>query len=139
MKVSDIDRTLGHTFARMLETPALVIGKTVYTRRELVSEIGVANLVAATRLSQTLKQLGIRTVEQLAKLDPISLYKVHGTGHTQVYVAMCLLARHGINPVEWWGWEVKGSALVNRARAVKKRRGADEVKTAAGTTTEARK
>jgi hypothetical protein len=127
MKLTDIDRTLGKTFKDRLGRPVLTVGRALeVSAHALVTEYGCANVVAAQGLSATLKRLRVTTLEELAKIDPASLYRVHGCGHTQVYVAMCLLERHGVSPTRWWGWATKGDSVQRHARASKRKRGAHE-------------
>lgn len=121
MQIDQINQTFGKTFADHLSRVVLAVGSIQITAFTLVNEVGCANVVAAQRLSATLRRLHITTLKQLAKIDPASLYRVEGCGHTQVYVAMCLLEHHGIDPGEWWGWAVKGEAVRQHARAKKKR------------------
>jgi hypothetical protein len=116
--LDQIRDTIGKTFADHLNREVLAIGRLKISAHALVNEVGCANLVAAQRLSQTLKRLGVKDIRQLARIDPASLYRVQGCGHTQVYVAMCLLEHHvrDFDASKWWGWEVKGEAVLRAAR-----------------------
>lgn len=127
MELTAINTTLGKTFADHLARPVLQIGELAVSAHSLVNEVGCANLNAAQGLSATLKRIRCRSIKELANLDPMSLYRVQGCGHTQVYVAMCLLEHHGIDPAKWWGWDVRGSSVQRRARNKKKKGGAHDV------------
>lgn len=127
MQLTLINTTIGKTFADHLSRPVLTIGDIEVSAHALVNEVGCANLVAAQGLSATLKRIRCRSIKELANLDPMSLYRVQGCGHTQVYVAMCLLEHHGVDPSKWWGWETKGSSVQRQARLKKSKGGAHDV------------
>lgn len=61
-----------------------------FSLRDLM-DINCPNFVAAKRLSKMLKKLGVKSIAQLWKLDPFSLFNTRGVGMTQVYVAMCVV------------------------------------------------
>lgn len=97
-----LETRLGKTFADVLDEPFVTLLDTPMSRREVVDNLQLANMVAVRRLENTLKKLRIYTAAQLAKVDPMSLYRKRGVGTTQIFVAMCLLDFHGYDPVSWW-------------------------------------
>lgn len=124
MELDQVRNTIGKTFADHLDREVLSVGPIKISAHTLVNEVGCANVVAAHGLSTTLRRLRIKSIKELADIDPASLYRVQGCGHTQVYVAMCLLEHHGVDVSSWWGWNVKGSAVQRNARQRKTKRGA---------------
>jgi hypothetical protein len=118
-----------HKFLANLTAPVLQLGRNEITRQRLIEDYQVGNMNAAAMLSKTLKRLRVGTIEQLAKIDPGDLYRVHGCGHTQVYVAMCLLDHHGYDIGKWWGWDVRGGSVLKHAREQKRKRGAQDTPT----------
>jgi hypothetical protein len=77
------------------------------TRREAM-KYDIANFRAIKNLEGVLRALKIKTVAQLAAIDPYSMHNTEGVGYTTLYVAMCILDKHGHDPISWWGWEKAG-------------------------------
>src|SRR5580765_1389268 len=103
---------LGKTMVDMLHQPALTIGKTVFTRQDLIDKLGCGNFNAASRLTRILKELDITTTSQLAKLDPASLMRKKNVGMVTMYIAMCLLDFDDYNVEQWWGWNQEKDKVV---------------------------
>ena len=72
------------------------------TLRKLI-EMKCPSFIAARRLEKNLKKLRIKTIAELFKLDPYSLFNTRGIGVSQVFVAECLLHEYNkINPYYWY-------------------------------------
>lgn len=97
-----VEPHLGKTFADSLDAPFVVFFRRTWTRRNVVDNLNLANMLAVVRLARVLERLRIQTPAQLASVDPMSLYRVKGVGSTQVFVAMSLLACFGYDPLSWW-------------------------------------
>lgn len=105
LKYTQIDNTLGKTFADGLEEVVINSGKElVFTKRQMIEEIGCANFQAATRINKAFRRLDISTIKKLSDTDPSSLLRIKGIGQTSIYVAMCILDAHHISVEKWWGW-----------------------------------
>ncbi len=65
------------------------------------------SFIAARRLEKNFKKLGIKTLSDLYKLDPHSLFNTRGIGVSQVFVAECLLYNLGKkNPYNWYKYHL---------------------------------
>ena len=101
-----VETTIGKTFADKLDEIVLDIGpKLIFTRRDMVEELGCANFVAGARLQKVLRRLGIETAAELFRTDPFSIVRCKGIGETSMFVAMCILDHAQYNVEDWWGWK----------------------------------
>lgn len=105
MDRSKIESVLGKTFADSLDETVVNSGYLVFTKREMIENLGCANFAAASRLDSVLKKLKIKTAKQLQQTDPFSLLRTTGVGLTTMYVAMCILDYAGVDVEKWWGWK----------------------------------
>lgn len=97
-----VEMHLGKTFADTLDAPFVTLLDVQMSRREVVDNLQLANMIAVRRLENTLKKLKIFTAKQLSEVDPMSLYRKRGVGSTQLFVAMSLLDFHGYDCISWW-------------------------------------
>jgi|GraSoiStandDraft_1057264.scaffolds.fasta_scaffold15007_7 hypothetical protein len=97
-----IDGVIGKTFADKLDEPLFVTDKMNYSRRQMVTELGCANFVAAVRLAKVLRRLKIHSPAELYKMDPLSLARSKGIGQSCLFVAMCIIDAHGYSIIKWW-------------------------------------
>ena len=81
-----------------------------FTRDEAITKYQLANFKAIKNLEIQLKALNVKTVRRLFELDPASLLRTDGIGTVTLWVAMCILDKHGYNVAEWWGW-LKGDKV----------------------------
>lgn len=103
-----ISRYLPPSFVSHLQDEVVLeVGGIGYTRDQMVNTLRCANFMAAVRLTENLKKIGIKNVKGLFKLGPDALYNTRGVGTAQVYVAMCVLDANGFSVEKWWGWVPK--------------------------------
>ena len=101
-----VETTIGKGFADKLDEVVLEAGgKLVFTKRQMVEDLGCANFLAAARLQKALRKLDIVTPAQLFRTDPFSIVRVRGIGEAAMFVAMCILDHAQYNVQEWWGWK----------------------------------
>lgn len=94
---------LGQTFISRLNEPALQIGKDVWTRHQLADELRVANFKAAALVTRAMRELKVKSLEEVFSWDPDSLAVVHNLGETGMYVLLRALEARGHNPRAWYG------------------------------------
>lgn len=75
---------------RINEEVYVTLAGTELTLRDLM-DMKCPNFIAARRLEKTLKYLKIKTLAELHRFDPFSLFNTRGVGITQIYVAMCVV------------------------------------------------
>lgn len=97
-----VEHVLGRSFRNYLTEAIITIDDHMISRDELVHNYGVGNLMAARKLGEGLKELNIKTTQDLFNMDPLSLVRHNGLGERSIFVAMCLLERKGKSPTRWW-------------------------------------
>lgn len=100
-----VETIIGKGFADKLDELIVESGKLVYTRRQMVEQLGCANFVAAAKLSKILRRLGISTPAQLNNMDPLSLARVRGIGESCLFVALCILEANEYDVEDWWQYK----------------------------------
>lgn len=112
MERPKIESVLGKTFADSLDEIVIKSGFLVFTKRQLIEDLGCGNFAAAKRLNKVLHKLKIGTAKELRYTDPFSLLRTTGVGLTTMYVAMCILDFAGVDVQKWWGWKQEKSGGV---------------------------
>jgi len=102
-----VEKIVGKPFADKLDEPVFKVNNWVYTRRQMVEDVGCANFIAASRLAKVLRRLGVAGAGGLFKLDPASLARVRGIGESSIFVALCILDHAQYNINDWWDTEAK--------------------------------
>lgn len=113
-----VEKIIGKGFADKLDELIVESGKLVYTRRQMVEQLGCANFVAAAKLSKILRRLDISTPAQLNNMDPFSLARVKGIGESCLFVALCILEANEYDVEDWWQYKdnnVKFSSFKHNA------------------------
>lgn len=101
-----VEKTISKSFADKLDEVVFAVSdKLMFSRRQMVEELGCANFVAASKLQKALKKLDVTTPAQLFKTDPFSLVRIKGIGPASIFVAMCILDAAQYDVREWWGWK----------------------------------
>jgi len=104
---------LGKTFVGYEHGTLLEIGPQKYTRWSL-GRLGCPHPMAAIKLNRVCKELGVRTMAQLAKAAPqIGRYK--GLGVTVYWILLAVLDEAGYDPVDVHGDEVTFATMKHRA------------------------
>lgn len=93
---------LGAGFEKVLDAPVLTLGKSVWTRRTIATELGLATPMAARKFGALCHDLGIKTPADLYKKSPIDLADYRGCGVTTLYVAIRILEDAGLDVNEWY-------------------------------------
>lgn len=120
-----VETIIGKGFADKLDELIIESGKLVYTRRQMVEQLGCANFIAAAKLSKILRRLSITTPAQLNNMDPFSLARVKGIGESCLFVALCILEANEYDVEEWWQYKdnsVKFSSFKSHAIASSRKR-----------------
>lgn len=128
MHRDSIERVISKGFADRLEETIFSVGKTEYSRRMMVEELGCANFIAAAKLTKVLRRLKITTVKSIWDMNPVDLARSKGIGEASIFVVMCLLDAHKFDVEKWWGWNdnvVKFSTFKNNAISRAKKRSQD--------------
>jgi hypothetical protein len=95
-------RLLGKHFIDTQHEAVLRIGKTVFTRQEMVDRLRCGNFNAARRLTRAATELGVASAQEMAaRVSLEDLFKVRDVGVTTVYVWLCLLEGMNKNPLQW--------------------------------------
>jgi hypothetical protein len=95
-------RLLGKRFVDVQHEIVLRIGKTGWTRQEMVDRLHCGNFNAARRLTRAAQQLGVASAQEMAsKVSLEDLFKVRDVGVTTVYVWLCILEGMNKNPLQW--------------------------------------
>lgn len=116
-----------NSFVDELTEKRFVFAGEEFSKQDLIDELGVGSFIAAARASNVLQKLGIETIPQLRKMDPISLLRKKGFGQGSMHVVMCFLDMRGVDVGKWWGWkedgnDVKFSSFQARAKRRAKKR-----------------
>jgi hypothetical protein len=93
---------LGAGFEKVLDAPVLTLGKSVWTRRTIATELGLATPMAARKFGALCHDLGIKTPADLYKKSPIDLADYRGCGVTTLYVAIRILEHAGLDVNAWY-------------------------------------
>lgn len=95
-------RLLGKGFVDRQHEVVLRIGKTGWTRQEMVDRLHCGNFNAARRLSRAAEQLQVHSAQEMAtKVSLEDLFRVRDVGVTTVYVWLCILETLNKNPLQW--------------------------------------
>ncbi len=98
---------LGKTFMDLQQEVVLEIGNDRYTRQQMVHTLGVGNLAAARRLTNTIKsELGghVANIKDLARtLSFDDFLRIEGVGVTIAYVLLSAMEDQGVNVAKWVG------------------------------------
>lgn len=95
-------RLLGKRFVDLQHEVVLRIGKTGWTRQEMVDRLHCGNFNAARRLTRAAQQLGVGSPTEMAsRVSLEDLFKVRDVGVTTVYVWLCILEGINKNPLQW--------------------------------------
>jgi len=96
------ERLLGKTFIDKQNEGVLIIGKDVWTRKEMVEELKCGNFVAALNLTKIAATLQVDSLKQLAsRFSMEDLFAESRFGVTTMFVLMCALEHAQRNPLEW--------------------------------------
>lgn len=98
----DHQRFLGQAFVKRQDEVALQIGKTVWSRYELTSALGVGNYRAAALVTRALRHLKLDRIEDIFTCDPADLADEKMLGETGMWVLLRVLEAKGFNPKEWY-------------------------------------
>lgn len=95
-------RLLGKHFIDTQREIVLRIGKTGWTRQEMVDRLKCGNFNAARRLTRAATELGVSSAQEMAsRVSLEDLFKVRDVGVTTVYVWLCILEGMNKNPLQW--------------------------------------
>lgn len=95
-------RLLGKTFVDRQHEIVLRIGKTGYTRQQMVDTLHCGNFNAARRLSRAAEQLAVNSAQEMAtRVSLEDLFRIRDVGVTTVYVWLCILETLNKNPLQW--------------------------------------
>lgn len=103
------------------EQPILEIGDWVWTRNDLVLDLGCGNFIAATRLTRAMRAMKIDSVASLHRIGLLGLLRIAGVGERSAWVAACALEDRGYDVEDWFGRDNLPSRTTI-ARAAKKTR-----------------
>jgi hypothetical protein len=109
---------LGKTFVTNEHGTLLEIGPQKYTRWTL-GRLGCPHPMAAIKLNRVCRELGVRTLAQLAKAAP-QIGKYKGLGVTVYWIVLAILDEAGYDPVTVHGDEVTYSTMKSRAMKAEK-------------------
>jgi hypothetical protein len=109
------EEKVGKTFLGRLDEVVLRIGKTRFTRREIIEKLRCGNMVAAARLSWALERLKPVSARELSnRIDIEDLLTIKGVGVATIYVWMCVLDSLGKDPEDWLDREAKVPTIYNK-------------------------
>jgi hypothetical protein len=109
---------LGTTFIERMTAPKYAImriGNELFTRHQLVTQIGTGNFRAARILANLCARLNLSSVKDLYLISPYQLAAEHGVGVTTLFVLMSLFEAKGLDVMKWYGKgaRVAGEDLAN--------------------------
>jgi len=111
---ADYVAILGKTFVVNEHGALLQIGTLTWNRWSL-GRLGCPHPVAAIKLNRVCKELGIKTIAQLAKHAP-QLGRYEGLGVTAYWVVLAILDDAGYDPLTVHGDEATFNTMKRRAR-----------------------
>lgn len=111
---------LGATFVKREQLPLLEIGQHRWNRWTL-GRLGCPHAIAALALNRTCKEMGIRTLDGLAKhVQMIGQFR--GNGVTVYWLALAILEQAGYNIQKVHGEDVSFLTIKTRARTAARKR-----------------
>jgi hypothetical protein len=127
---------LGSTFINRLtdfkQFPALRIGTDVWSRHQLANDLGVVNVLAASKLSKFATEMKFKNVADMFEhTSPYTFASHHGLGETVLYLAFRVYEFKKLSVEEWYsrGQEqalVTFRSLKHRELAAERRASADD-------------
>jgi hypothetical protein len=99
----ELREAFGSTFLRDLDQPVLVIGSDRWSWQQLASDLGLANSVAARKVSRYCAEHKIRNTKQLyERTSPHSLASEFGLGVRTLWVIWQAFRAKGLDPETWY-------------------------------------
>jgi hypothetical protein len=96
---------LGSQFIRELMDPenaALRIGKDIWTKHEVATDLGIVQTKACGILSNICKKLEVKNTADLFKSTSPYTFAGYPAGVTTLYVMFAAFAAKGLDPNEWY-------------------------------------
>jgi hypothetical protein len=116
MNPLDYPQIFGQHFATRANQPVLQIGQRAYTRYDL-GQLGCPHIHAARTLDSVLRQLNIRSLEDLVRHhSPEEFVGIKGFGVTTFYVLLCVLRAAKFNLREFYKAKTTVTTLQEHVR-----------------------
>ena len=110
---------LGTSFVTKQSQPVLTVGDAlVFDKYTLVHDLACSGSYRAARLlTKALSSLGVKSLEDIKRLDVTRLAKLKGVGVTTLYLFLCLREREGGGIAKrWYGNRPSFSTIQRRVR-----------------------
>lgn len=118
----DYPKVFGQNFAKRNLGTIVTIGKRQYNKYQL-GRMGCPHVTAARTLDRTLKQLNVKSLEDVAtKMSPEDFVGLKGFGVTAFYALTCVLRDAGVPLSEFYRSKVTVETLQENVRKSKRRR-----------------